>query len=256
MSKQNLKKEIQKLQRTVEKAPRVWRFRGRRVVRGDDWNYGDWSKLPDAYHPLGMWSSSIPKDWFRDYVALLEKIEDPAFGTSRCYHCAIYQAQDLKKEIERGQKYWQENGGGEEAKKKFYEECGEPRASEFRRQDAMREAQWRLYNEAAGAENRTCSVINYFQCPYRDERQTLTEDGYSAHTLWKHIYWYDHHWNLDTSVTPRSSELKWYHFGEPPIIDVKSFEDIIKALEDGRLEKIILEHKRYMKETGAQIWGL
>jgi len=42
--------------------------------------------------------------------------------------------------------------------------------------------------------------------------------------------------------------MKWYHFGEPSIIDVTSYEDIIKAVEDGILEKIIEERKKYEAE--------
>jgi hypothetical protein len=41
----------------------------------------------------------------------------------------------------------------------------------------------------------------------------------------------------------------------PPIIDVTDYNDIDKAIDDGRLKKIIEEHKRYMKETGAEIWN-
>jgi hypothetical protein len=50
--------------------------------------------------------------------------------------------------------------------------------------------------------------------------------------------------------------MKWYHYGEPSIIDVTSYDDALKAREDGRLERIIQEHERYMKETGREIWAL
>lgn len=255
MSKQNLKKEIQSLQRTIKRAPRIWKFRGRLIVRDEDWKYGDWSKLPDQYDPLLLMGADPPKDWVRSYLALMDGIRDPNYGWARCLHCAINEAQDRKKEIERGEKYWRENGG-EEARRKFYETCGEPKTSEFQRQDSMQEVEWRLYNEAAGAENRTCQTINYYQCPYPDERDALIEDGRSAYILWLHIQWYDRHWNPSTSWTPLRSDGKGYHIGEPAIIDVKSFEDIMKALDDGRIMKIIIEHKRYMKETGAKIWSL
>lgn len=32
--------------------------------------------------------------------------------------------------------------------------------------------------------------------------------------------------------------------------------DFIKAIEDGRLDKIMHEHARYIKETGREIWAL
>jgi hypothetical protein len=46
--------------------------------------------------------------------------------------------------------------------------------------------------------------------------------------------------------------MKWYHFNEPPIIDVTRYEDICKALDDGRLDKIVAEHKRYLNESGYE----
>jgi hypothetical protein len=255
MSKKAIEKEIQKLQRTIDNAPRIWKFRGKRVVPRWDWKYGDWTKLPDGYHILAVMGADVPREWRRDYTALLEKVKDPEYAKDRCHHCAINQAQDLKKELDRRERFWEQNGG-EEAREKFYEKCGEPKASEFRREDAMRIVEWRLYNEAAEANNRTCSVLNYFHCPYDQEWRTLIEDGSIAYKLWKHIRWYDYHWNSTTTISPRPSERKWFHLGEPPIIDVGDFEDIMKALEDGRLDKIVEEHEKYMKETNAQISNL
>jgi hypothetical protein len=120
----------------------------------------------------------------------------------------------------------------------------------------MRDAEWRLHNEIAGAENRTCNVINYFRCPYGDERKRLTENGSAAGELWKHIEWYNRHWNRSSTHEPAESENKWYHFGETSIVDVGGLDDILKALEDGRMEKIVEAHERYMKETGREIWAL
>ena len=51
-------------------------------------------------------------------------------------------------------------------------------------------------------------------------------------------------------------EMKWYHFNQPPIIDVTNYDDIIRALEDGQLDKIIDEHLRYMKETKREVWNI
>jgi hypothetical protein len=71
-----------------------------------------------------------------------------------------------------------------------------------------------------------------------------------------HLQWYDRHWNRHSTFTPSSDEVKWYHWGEPSIIDLTSYQDILKALKDGRLDKIIDEHKKYMKETGCSAWAL
>lgn len=250
-----IKRETEKLKKTLDSMPRTWKFRGRRIVPAENWKYGDWSKFPDRYHLLAVMGNDVPADWRADYFALLRKIKDPEYAKDRCYHCAVNQAQHCRKELDRHQKYWAENGG-EEAKQRFYEQCGEPKKSQFRREDAMLETEWRLYNELAGANNRTCKIINYFHCPYGDEWRDLIEDGYLAYKLWQHVTWYDRHWNPDHTFTSPASERKWYHYGEPAIIDVTNLDDICKALDDGRFDKIVAEHERYMKETGYDIWAI
>lgn len=252
---EQIRREMMKLQRTISRQPRVWRFRGRRVVHADEWKWGDWTRLPDSYSILIAYGKSVPDDYLRDYAALMEKLEDPTYGKMICWSCVIQRAQDAKKEIDRRDRYWQENGG-EAARERWYQEAGEPYTSNFRKQDAMRQVEWRIYNELAEANNRTCKTANYFHCPYGDARRQLLEDGHGANRLWQHIYWYDIHWNRSISYTPGASDMKWYHYNEPAIIDVTNYEDIIRAIDDGRLDKIIDEHTRYMKETGRKIWAL
>jgi hypothetical protein len=251
---EQIKREMRRLQRTVERQPRVWRFRGRRVVHGEDWKYGDYSKLPDEYNVL-VQADAVPRDWYRDYLALMAKLEDPLYGQLICVSCAIEQAQDVKKEINSDQKRWQDQGG-EAAREQWYKETGELHAKYFRKMDATRQVKWRVFNELAGAKDRTCDAINYFHCPYKAERNQLVEVGYDASRLWHHVEWYDRHWNPSITYTPASSEMKWYHWNEPPIIDVTSYDDIIRAIEDGRLDKIIQEHERYMKEAKCGISAL
>jgi hypothetical protein len=36
---------------------------------------------------------------------------------------------------------------------------------------------------------------------------------------------------------------------------VTSYDDIVKAIDDGRLERTIQEHKRYMEKTGYEAWA-
>ena len=250
-----IRREVHRLKRTIEKQPRIWKFHGRRVVNADEWKWGDWSKLPDRYSILIVYGKSVPDDYLRDYAALMEKLEDPTYGNAICWSCVIHQAEHAKKELDRHDRYWQENGG-EAAKERWYKEAGEPYASSFRKEDAMRQVEWRIYNELAEANNRTCETLNYFHCPYGDAWHQLLQDGHDAHRLWQHIYWYDNHWNPSTSCTPAASNMKWYHYNEPAIIDVTSYDDILKAIDDGRLDRIIDEHTRYMKETDREIWAL
>jgi hypothetical protein len=72
-----IKREAHRLKRTIEKQPRIWKFHGRRVVRAAEWKRGDWTKLPDEYNILIVHGKSVPEDYLRDYVALMEKLEDP-----------------------------------------------------------------------------------------------------------------------------------------------------------------------------------
>jgi len=252
---EQIKREMKRLRRTVDRAPRVWRFRGRRVVHAEEWKWGDWTKLPDKYSLLIVYGKSVPEDYLRDYAELLEKLEDATYGKMVCWGCVIQRAQDAKKELDRHTRYWQENGG-ETAKERWYQEAGEPYTSSFRKDDAIRQVEWRIYNELAEVNNRTCEILNYFHCPYRDARDQLLQDGDDAHWLWEHIRWYDYHWNRDHTFTPAASEHEWYHYGEPPVIDVTNYDDIMRAIDDGRLDKIIDEHLRYMKETDRKIWNL
>jgi hypothetical protein len=226
-----------------------------RVELHGTWKWEDWSKLPDSYNILIFCEKSVPRDYRRDHAALMERLEDPTYVHMICWNCVINIAQEAKKELDRLARFWSESGG-EAAKQRFFEEAGEPYTSSFRRSDGMRQVEWRIYNELAEANNRTCEVMNYFHCPFGDAWHQLLEDGRDAKNIWEHIQWYDDHWNRNTYYTPRESEMKWYHYNEPPIIDVANYDDILRAIDDGRLDKIITEHLRYMKETGRKILDL
>lgn len=225
MTMNSMRRETEKLKKKIKQAPRILKFRGRRVVHSVDWQWADWTKLPGEFIPLMINPDSTPHDWYQDYRALMQELQDPLYGGEICWaNCAIHQAQSAKKEIDRSTKY-----------------------------KALREVEWRVYNELGEANNRTCKVVNYFKCPYGEERRKLIENGSLACEIWEHIEWYDQHWNKNDTFKAAESEMKWYHYGEPGIIDVTSLDDIVKALEDGRFDKIVEEHERYMKETRRKI---
>jgi len=46
--------------------------------------------------------------------------------------------------------------------------------------------------------------------------------------------------------------MKWHHYDEPDIIDVTSIEDIDRAFEDGRIDRITDEYIKYYEETGRE----
>ena len=236
MQIEKIKRETQKLQKTIDRLPKILKFRGRRVAHVKDWKWGDWSTIPDKYLGLITNPRSTPLDWYRDYVDLMKLLKDPAYGNEQCWTCAIYLADWEKKEIHRHQKYWDEHGG-ETGKEEDFREMGERYRLSCEKGEAMRNVKWRLFNELGGANNRTCSVVNYFRCPYGEEWRTLQEDGAVIEWTWSLIEWYDRHWNRDPYGQPPEKEMKWYHFDEPQIIDVTDFDDIVRAMEDGRLER-------------------
>ena len=250
MSKESIRKNIQQLRKKIKDSPRVWKFRGRRVVPVDNWTFEDWTTLPDQF-TLVLISAHPPEDWLNDFNALMYKIRDPEFAWQMCLQkCAIAHAQSAKELIDSWR--WGPERGGEEAKQKFYDTCEKTQAEEFRRRDAFEQVKLRILNELGGARGRTCTVLNFFKCPYGEEYNTLCADGEAAYELLDQLRWYDKHWNRSSSDIPAQNDMKWYHFNEPPIIDVTCYEDICKAVDDGRLDKIVAERKRYMKESGYE----
>lgn len=246
MSKQSIRKNIQQLRKKIEQTPKVWRFHGRPVVPVEKWRFEDWSTFPDQF-TLILMGADIPKDWRKDYNELMNKIRDPEYANQICGNCAIQQTQDQKEQVARLR--WGPDNGGEEAQQKFYDECGKVKAAEFRRRDAFEQVKLGILNELAGANDRTCNVLNFFKCPYGNEHKTLINDGKAASELLEHLEWYDGHWNPNSNITPAQNQMKWYHYGQPGIIDVTNLDDIKTALADGRISKIAAEHERYMKET-------
>ena len=241
-----IRKQIESLQARINRMPKVARWRGRRVVPVDKWELEDWSTFPDSYHiGFSLWLKP-PKDWWNDYLTLLTKTQDPAFGQALCHSCAIYLAQQVRETIEHFS--WTDRGG-DEAREKFYITCEPYLAAKFRLHDAMEQTHLHLYNEAAGANDRTCNVKNYFKCPYGKEREELREDGHEAKQLWQIVEWYHAHWDPDYSIIPAESERKWYHRNEPRILDVASLDDVLKAADDGRIQKIAEEKEQYRKEN-------
>ena len=133
--------------------------------------------------------------------------------------------------------------------KEMYEHMRTP---DVVRQDKMRLVQLSLYEEDGGVRDRSCEDRNKYKCPYGDEAERFIERGGQIHLLWRLVEWYDYHWNRSRTFQPSAEDVKWCHYDEPSIIDVTSYEDVLKAVEDGRLKKINEEHEKYLKETGYE----
>jgi hypothetical protein len=243
MSKTAIRNQIQLLKKKIEKSPRVWRFRGRRVIPIDSWTLEDWTTFPDAYHIALSLGLHPPAEWEKDYLDLLWELEDATYAWQICTSCPIHKGEEMKKEMDRMSEHWEKQGG----KEKFYDRCAKSDAERFRRQDAIEQVKFRILNEHAGARNRTCTTLNFFKCPYGEEYQPLINAGRAAEELLDNLDYYHSHWHRDPSLTPAQNQMKWYHFGEPEIVDVTNYDDVKKAATDGRMQKIATEREAYYK---------
>ena len=248
MSKATIKNQIESLKKKFEKGPKVRRFRGRRVVPIDRWQLEDWTMFPDQYHMgFSLWLHP-PQEWWKDYLALLWKLEDPTYAWQVCVSCAAQEVGEMKKKFEKDREHWARQGG----KEKFYQSCEPSRANQFRLQDAIEQMKYRILNEHAGANNRTCTLLNFFKCPYGKEYAALINAGRNAEQLFTNLDWYHSHWHKDPGIIPSQDELKWYHFNDPEFIDLTNYDDIIEATKDGRIQKIAKEREAYHKDHTEQ----
>lgn len=177
------------------------------------------------------------------------------FGRQACWDCLVPEAMELRKQIAAGEQRRKEN---EEAKN-----SGEPswmtkRMHEFYdlpdvvRSCRMRLVELRFCDEIGLAAGKNCEVRHRYECPYGEESEQLVRSGGRGRIAWRLVEWYDSHWNGTHTVIPAACEMKWYHFDEPSVIDVTSYEDVMKATEDGRLQSVLEEFKKHEKETGSR----
>lgn len=173
------------------------------------------------------------------------------FGKLACWPCVVPDTADLKELIRRCEEAIQKNeeemkrDNPSEIVKEMYEYYRRPNVVKRNR---MMYVQLRLYENLGLAEGKTCKERNKYKCPYGKHSKELIENGMLVRFIWKLIEWYDYHWNPNDTYKPSADDMKWYHYDEPSIIDVTSYEDVLKAIEDGRLKKIFEEYKKYEKE--------
>lgn len=176
------------------------------------------------------------------------------YGGMECWDCPVWEVTELRKEVELYEKRRRETEDAVKGEnpswvvERMYEDLNLP---DVVREDRMRLVKLRFFEEDGGARGKSCEVKNKYKCPYGEESEQLIEDGRLVRALWRLIEWYDDHWNPSHTFRPAESEMKWYHYDESSIIDVTSYEGILKAIDDGRIEKIKEEYERCMRETGA-----
>lgn len=173
------------------------------------------------------------------------------FGKMACWYCVVQDAVRLReyiRRIEEAIKKYEEEMKTENPSwlaKEMYEHYRKPNVV---RENKMNYVELRIYEDLGMAEGKSCDVRNKYKCPYGEQANELIESGQVAKFVWNIVWWYDNHWNPSESYQPPADDMKWYHYGEPSIIDVTSYEDVLKAVEDGRLKRIIEERKRYEEE--------
>ena len=181
--------------------------------------------------------------------------DDVHFGGRPCWDCMVHDAMRLREDIALEDRYKSENeekmktAEPSDVTREMYEHYNLP---DVVRGDKMWVVKLRFYDEVGFTVGKNCKVKNMYKCPYGEESERLVEDGGLAKIAWELVEWYDSHWNRTHTVIPAACEMKWYHYDEPSVIDVTSYEDVMKATEDGRLLKILEERKMHEKETGSR----
>ena len=181
-------------------------------------------------------------------------------GRDLCVDCSVRDAMRLRKfvkESEEARRMVEEKVKSGEPSQIYLDWHRHLSDPETLRNEGFNRVELRLYEEMGGAEGKKCDVENIFWCPYEEEGLDLVERGrHAKEDIWCHLWWYDRHWNRSSIYSPAGVDMEWYHFDEPGIVDVASFGDVLKAIEDGRMGKIIEVHERYMKAKGYSKWAL
>lgn len=175
-------------------------------------------------------------------------------GRLLCKDCCVPDTARLKADIERIERLKKDAEEKVKAENPSYTSQGMQEyllRPDVMRRDKMQIVQLRFYREIGLAGDKTCSVENRFKCPYGEGSNRLVQDGAVAHDVWRVVEWYDEHWNGCSHHVPASSDSKWYHYGEPGVIDVTDYEDVLKSIEDGRLEKVVKEREAFNEATAA-----
>jgi hypothetical protein len=181
------------------------------------------------------------------------------YGGRECWDCVVPDAVRLREDIERIERTIKNNE--EEMKQEEPSWIAKEMYEHYRRPDVVRRnkmmvVELRLFEEIGRAEGKSCEVKNKYRCPYGKRSEQLIKHGRLAKAVWREIEWYDAHWNPSSTHRPSVQDMKWYHYGEPSIIDVTSYEDIMRAIENGRFEKILEEHRKYLEETEREARAL
>jgi hypothetical protein len=172
------------------------------------------------------------------------------YGRMFCGHCSVPAAMYLRdyigklerlnawikkqRSLEPNDSYWM----------KLYDNSFSANASKSAK---MARVQLGFLEIDGAAEGKFCAVHNKYLCPYGPKSGEFVKLGNMVRYLWLLIEFYDRYWNNPKGCTKPLKEAKLNHIDKPSLIEVTSRDDILKALEDGRIDKII-EVRRYNEE--------
>jgi hypothetical protein len=176
------------------------------------------------------------------------------YGERACWGCVVPDAVGLRdhlRVLEEHKRKVAEDMKREEPSwlsKEMSEHYKKPEAV---KRDKMVTVKLALYEEIGAAKGRSCIKRHKYRCPYGELADKLVKKGRFAEGLWKTIEYYEDHWNPPPGYLPgRVPVDKWNHYEETGLIEVTDYEDVKKALHDGRLEKIVDEFLEHREETG------
>jgi hypothetical protein len=178
------------------------------------------------------------------------------YGRLACWGCGVPDAVRLREDARKRVEFQEEmemnlaSGNASEFWVDLYEYHKKPEAIKM---DMLCFVELKFLEEHGGTEGKVCRKFNHnkYLCPYGDESNELIRLGEDVHFLWSLVRHYDSHWNRSSSFVPGAGSEEWYHYDEPGFLDVTSYDDILKSLEDGRMNRIADEYVKYWKEIQA-----
>jgi hypothetical protein len=172
------------------------------------------------------------------------------YGRMECRTCVVKDAMYLRDYFKKMQEMVKmtEEKLLEDPKDPFWGQSAEfDKSLEEIRKYGMRQAELRLWEENGLALGKECVVKNRYLCPFDEGSEELVQAGEDSKWFWNIVEFYDRHWNRSKCGSAPACDAKWYHYNDSPLLDVTSYEDMIKALADGRIRKIYTEYLNYEK---------
>jgi hypothetical protein len=173
------------------------------------------------------------------------------YGRMFCGHCSVPAATHLREYIAKLEELaaWIEKQKSMEPNDSYWMKLYDsPFSAETSKSAEMARVQLRFLEVDGAAEGKACAVRNKYLCPYGKKSRELVKRGDMVRYLWLLIEFYDRHWNNLKGYKTPLREAKSCQVGDSSLLEVTSRDDILKALEDGRMDKIVEEFRKHNKK--------